>query len=241
MIKNAIIFAAGFGTRMMPITKDIPKPLIKINDKTLLDIIIDKIIKAGIEKIYINCHYKKQLMIDYISQHTHSDKIEIVVEEDILETGGALSSIAKKLDHPVCLTANTDVIWEEDYSHIKKIIELWEESKMDILMLLHNKNDVIGYYGNGDFNINNNSQISAPKEEKKYMYMGIQIINTNIMQNIQKKYFSISHIYQLITQKNHLLNRAFGYIHSNGKIFHVGDKETLRLVKEEQKLKKIKI
>lgn len=232
MIKNAVVFAAGFGTRMLPITEHIPKPLVKITDKTLLSIIIDKIFAAGIEKIYVNCHHKSELIVNHIQQHNMSHRIHAIYEHEILETGGALANIAPMLNSKACLTANTDVVWEEDCSHIAKMIDAWDSTKMDILALLHEKNRVHGYYGEGDFSLRKNNQLAIPKQTKKYMYMGIQIINTEILKNIAQKHFSLTAVYENLKQKNKALQRSFGIVHERGKIFHVGDVDTLQKAQE---------
>ncbi|CAK8163336.1 putative Nucleotidyl transferase domain-containing protein [Candidatus Xenohaliotis californiensis] len=226
-IKEAVVFAAGFGTRMLPLTNTIPKPLVKIKHKTLLNIIIDKIFAAGVEKIYVNCHHKADMIVNHLKLHKMNHAISIIKEDILLETGGALANILPKLTSNICLTANSDVVWEEKHSHIEKMINAWDVEKMDILTMLHNANQVHGYNGFGDFNLNANSLLLNPKGIKKYMYMGVQIINVSLIKYINKKCFSLSELYNNATNASYEMPRCFGMVHSNGQVFHIGDVKTL--------------
>ena len=87
---RAILLAAGYGTRLRPITNEIPKCLVQINEKVLLDLWINKLVNIGIEKIIINTHYLSHMVEDYISSHKHRDKIEIAYEKEIKGTAGTL-------------------------------------------------------------------------------------------------------------------------------------------------------
>ena len=85
-----MILAAGLGTRLKPLTDKTPKALLKINEKPLLEIVIEKLIQSGIKEIVINVHHLREKIIDYLSVHDFGIKIHLSVEEEILGTGGGI-------------------------------------------------------------------------------------------------------------------------------------------------------
>ena len=96
---SAMILAAGFGTRMLPLTREIPKPLIKIKNIVLLKNTIDFLIDLGCNKIVINTHFQHQKIYNFIKRNFNSNKIIISHEMDILDTGGGLKNAAHFFEH----------------------------------------------------------------------------------------------------------------------------------------------
>ena len=94
---NAVILAAGFGRRLLPLTKDIPKPLLKVRGKNLIDYHIESLSKAGIGKIIINTHYLPELIEDHVSEKYQGLDIQFSREDKILGTGGGLKQAASLL------------------------------------------------------------------------------------------------------------------------------------------------
>ena len=109
MIDTAMILAAGFGTRMRPITEHTPKPLIPLCGRALIDHGIDRLVAAGVKRIVVNTHYKAPMMEDHLAQRRD---VEIVLshEETLLDTGGGVKNALRHLGD-VFYVMNADVFW----------------------------------------------------------------------------------------------------------------------------------
>ena len=122
-----MILAAGFGTRLKPLTDDVPKALLKINEKPLLEIVIKKLTDSGIKEIVINVHHLREKIIDYLSVNDFGIKIHLSVEEEILGTGGGIKNAAKYLsDCNSFLVYNVDII---SSLNINKLFKFHIENK----------------------------------------------------------------------------------------------------------------
>ncbi len=211
MIKNAMIFAAGFGKRAIPYTYKTPKPLLKINGKSLIDIVIDRLIEYKIENIVVNCHYHAEQLITHLK-----DKKKIIIshENEILETGGGLLKALPILGEGYILTVNADTIWYES-DLLLQLTSLWQnKSKPNLAIVLYESSRMINY--KGEFEILSNNKVT---KSGNFVYAGIQIINTKLLQGINKKYFSLSEIHDLLIKKND--SDVYG-IEYKGNIFHIG-------------------
>ena len=94
--KTAMVLAAGLGTRMRPLTDAVPKPLLEIEGRTLLDQAIDRLALAGVETIVVNTHYKAEIVATHLAGRQHP-RIEISHEHDLLETGGGVLHALSRL------------------------------------------------------------------------------------------------------------------------------------------------
>ena len=153
MISDAMIFAAGLGKRMHPLTIKTPKPLIKINAKSLLSNNIEKLIESKVKNIVINSYKHSNQIIKETKKY--SENVRVIKEKDRLETGGGfLNAINKNqfyTKNPVILL-NGDIFWiNKYYNSINIIRKLWDPNKMDMLLALKNKEEFYGYNGKGDF------------------------------------------------------------------------------------------
>ena len=134
MIKSAIILAAGLGKRMLPLTNDMPKPMIEIKGKPMIRHLIDLLDDIGIQKICVNVHYKSELLVDYL-QSIESKKIIISDEtNELLETGGGIKKAFNYLDEDYSFVFNSDNLWNNNSQIKLKICQrnfrqmLWELS-----------------------------------------------------------------------------------------------------------------
>jgi N-acetyl-alpha-D-muramate 1-phosphate uridylyltransferase len=116
---NAMIFAAGLGTRLQPLTQNMPKALVQVHQKPLLAYAIDNVVKAGATRVVVNVHHFPEQIAEYIEQHP-VDGVEIVVSDErdlLLETGGGLLKAAPLfLPHQPILVHNADVLTNCDLS-----------------------------------------------------------------------------------------------------------------------------
>ena len=197
-ITKAMIFAAGFGTRLKPLTENTPKPLLQLNSKTLLENCILFLEDCGIEEIIINVHYLADQIINFVDKNKFKSKIYISHEkEKILGTGGGLvyanSNIKNffQLDESF-LTINPDTLWNSNYADEFKILEKWhfECKTATFILLLVPKKNSYEIIDKGDFNLKystdnkNQGHKTIRKDEKQYDWKSeIGIIEKNETNN----------------------------------------------------------
>ena len=166
---DALILAAGYGMRMDNLTKDIPKPLLKIKNKTLISYAIDLIKNMSFDKIYINTHYKHIMLERFVSEN-YPD-ISISYEETILGTGGGIKNIQKN----DIVILNTDNLWDRSFENdLEKSIKFFDENKsLDSVLLINSKNN------NFDLEVNKEGLINFPSKLYNTSFQGCHIIRKN--------------------------------------------------------------
>ncbi len=231
MISQAMIFSAGLGKRMLPLTESMPKPLIKINNKSLLKNNIEKLIESKFRNIVVNAYHHSEQIIDETKMFK---SVKVIVESERLETGGGLlNAINEKFfrQNAPILLLNGDIFWyDKKYKSIDKITSLWNPNKMDMLLCLKKKEDFFGYNGNGDFDFKSDNDALSKLEKNQnplYAYTGLQIIKQDIIKNIKKNCFSLKEQILITLEKKKL----FGYIDEN-QWFHIGTVKDLKRFKE---------
>ncbi len=241
-ITQSFLFAAGRGERMMPLTANLPKPLIKIKNKSIIDYTIEKLDKiSDIKTIVINGFY----LADQIESHIkdlNNPKIIFSREVEKVETGGGLLFARDKIDfdQPL-LTLNGDVLWQEKsvISDIELLCNSWDEKNHDIILGLKKTEDYLGYDGNvhggGDFFLEGENLYRIPDQKMSHVFVGIQIINPKILEKAEKdgigKCFSMSHFYRSAVGEGGLLHRING-IELKGKYFHIGTPDAVKMTEE---------
>jgi len=203
-IDTALILCAGFGKRLNPITLKIPKPLIKINNITLLENTLNLIHKLKIKKIKINVYYLEDQIIDFLSKHHSKNNIEIIKDgSEILDTGGGLNNLIKSTDQKDFLAFNPDTLWNDNYIKvINNMINVYKKEKMKNLLLVVNKSRSSDKRFLGDFQLENNSL--NKRKVNNFIYTGFQIINRDLFKNVKKKIFSINEIWNNQIKENKL-------------------------------------
>ena len=226
-INTALILCAGLGTRLNPLTLNTPKPLLKINNITLLEKSINLIKELGIEKIIINTFYLKKHFSNFIKNNNFNVDIHIVEDgENILDTGGGILNMTKNSSEDDFLVFNPDTIWSKNYfNEILKMEEIFFLKKLENILLLVNKNLSFDLNLRGDFNLLNN-QISK-KDNTNFIYIGCQILNKKILMNQNNKKFSILNIWNKLIDKKKL----YGF-ESKRKFYHLTDLKTFNKLKD---------
>ena len=202
-IDTALILCAGFGKRLNPITLDTPKPLLKINDLTMLDHCIKLIIDLNIKKILINTFYLKKKFYEFFKNHNY--KIDIEVIEDgstILDTGGGILNLINESNEEHFLVFNPDTVWNKKYiEEINIMIDLYFSKKIKNLLLLVNRELSFDKDMEGDFGLKN---YLINRKSKNYIYTGCQILDRSIIENEKLTNFSITKIWYDLIKDNQL-------------------------------------
>ncbi|THH34629.1 nucleotidyltransferase family protein [Aliishimia ponticola] len=213
----AMIFAAGFGTRMMPLTKDRPKPLIEVGGTPLIDRTIALLQEAKVTKLVANLHY----MADMLESHLSGSGVQTVIETpEILDTGGGLRNAMQHLGGSPVFTVNSDVIWNGP-NPVNVLRENWRGDDMDALLLCVDPTRAIGRVGGGDFDLSGGGMLSRGSE---VIYGGFQIIRTDRLGEIEDDVFSLNRLWDLLIEKG----RVFGCVYP-GQWCDVGRPEGIAL------------
>ena len=202
-LNTAIIMCAGFGKRLKPLTNKVPKPLLKIDNKSLLENTIELLFRLNINKIFLNSHHLSQQIKRYILEKKLSKKIKVFEEKrKILNTGGGILNIVKSSNDKNYLVLNPDTIWTKKHSiEIIKMKNLYFSKKASNMLLVVKKKRSFDKRLSGDFSMKKN--ILTYSSKKEYIFTGCQIINRDLFINIKKKIFPISLIWnKLLTDKN---------------------------------------
>jgi MurNAc alpha-1-phosphate uridylyltransferase len=224
-VTQAFIFAAGRGERMRPLTDTIPKPLVKINGKAIIDYAIEKLDKIeSIKKIIINGFYLADELENHIKK-LNNPKIIFSRENEKLETAGGLVFAANEIDlgKPL-LTVNGDVLWVDTSvtSDIELICNSWNYRESDVLLGLKKIEYYSGYDGDGDFDlVNKDILYRFPGMKMTHAFVGLQIIHPRVLEKVKDKCCSMSFIYKEAVAEEGLVHRIKG-VELKGDYFHIG-------------------
>ena len=221
MTKSAMILAAGLGQRMRPITNTLPKPLISVAGKSMLDRTFEHLKTIGVANIIVNTHYLAPLIVEQVKA-LHPQTL-ISHEEVLLETGGGIKKALPLLGNDPFFALNGDSIWSGPES-LMGMEKCWNEEMMDALLLLIPREKAHGYEGLGDFFINSQKSLCRPEKGKNapYVYIGVQLLAPRLFQNAPNGSFSINLLWNEALAKN----RLYGYIHE-GEWFHMSTPQDL--------------
>ena len=223
-IKTALVLCAGYGKRLNPLTLELPKPLLKLNNITLLEKNLDLIKSLGIKKVKLNTFYLKEKIKNFVNDLNLDLDIEIIEDgNQILNTGGGILNMIKKSNEENFIVFNPDTIWNNEYvSCIKDMEKFYFKEKLENILLVVNKVLSFDQKLEGDFNLNNN--ILKKENNNNFIYTGCQMINKNLFLKLSNQSFSILDVWNDLL----LQNKLFGH-ESKNKFYHVTD---LRIYQE---------
>ena len=227
-INTALILCAGYGKRLNPITLKIPKPLIEINEITLLENSINFLEKLEIENIKINTYYLHNQIQDFILNYKSNSKIEILNDgNEILDTGGGILNLINRSDENDFIVLNPDTVWGDNY--LKTTINMMDyyfQKKIKNLLMIVNKENSFDERMRGDFSLSNEKLLK--NKENNFIYTGLQIINKSLFKNEKVMPFSVTKIWDEAI-KNEML---YGF-ESKEQFIHLTDLEIYnKLVKK---------
>lgn len=182
--KTAMVLAAGLGKRMRPITDTMPKPLVKVAGKTLLDWGLDSLAAAGVEKAVVNVHYLPQQIVNHVAARK-APAIVISDESEMLldSAGGIVRALASIGPDPFYIV-NADTFWiDSGVSNLARLALAWDEAKMDILLMLADLASSTGHSGGTDFLIGPDGSLQRSKGDPAgVIYAGAAIVHPRIFQ-----------------------------------------------------------
>ncbi len=197
-LTHAMVLAAGLGTRMRPLTHTMPKPLIPVQGKPLIDWCLEWLLEAGIDDVVVNSSYRAQQLEDYLATRAQP-RLHLAREEpQPLETGGGIAHALPLLGDAPFLTMNSDAIFPGQSEHpIARMTAAWSDD-LDFLMLLVPCVQAIGWQGQGDFVVDANGRLRRPHagEDAPYIFSGVEIIHPRAFVGCPSGAFSLSRLWQ---------------------------------------------
>ena len=203
-IETALILCAGYGKRLNPLTLKTPKPLLKINNITLLENTIKLIKNLEIQKIIINTFYLQEEIKKFIKEKKFGIEIEVISDgNEILDTGGGILNMIKSTNEQDFLVFNPDTVWNLNYSNlINKMKNFYFSKNKETILLVAEKNLSFDKNLKGDFTLSEN--LLRKEKENNYIYTGCQIINRKVFNSSKKENFSILQIWNNLIKKKKL-------------------------------------
>ena len=226
-INTAIILCAGLGKRLQPLTLKTPKPLLQINNITILERCIDVVDKLGVKKIFLNTFHLSNQIFEFIKNKKFSIDIQIVEDGiEILDTGGGILNMVQNSKDDDFIIFNPDTLWHKDYiEEINKMSHFYFFNKLDNILLLANKKLSFDKGLRGDFELSNG--LLKKKTNNNFIYTGCQILNRSLFEEYKVHSFSISEIWKQLLKKD----RLNGYESCN-KFYHLTNLETFKKLQD---------
>ena len=206
-INTALILCAGYGKRLHPLTLDEPKPLLKINEITLLENCMNLIQFLGIKKVIINTFYLKEKVENFIRVKNFDLDIKIINDgKKILNTGGGILNMMNFSNESDFLILNPDTVWKKNHVEtIRSMEKFYFSNQIQNILLLVNKNLSFDKKLKGDFNLLEN--VIKKDSQNDLIYTGCQLINRDLFDSHAISDFSISKVWNKLISTNKL----YGY------------------------------
>lgn len=223
--RKAIVLAAGLGKRMLPITATMPKPLVKVAGRSLIDFALDKLHEAGVETVVVNVHH----FADMLEAHLRGRETPRIVISDergeLLETGGGVKKALQLLGDEPFITFNSDSLWIEGKEpNLLRLVQAWDPDRMDILMLVAPLSTSIGFEGRGDFHQDENGRLRrrGTDDSAPFAYAGVAIVKPELVHGTPDGAFSANAFYDRAIAKERLYGLCL-----EGQWLHVGEPQAI--------------
>jgi MurNAc alpha-1-phosphate uridylyltransferase len=219
-ITTAMVLAAGLGKRMRPLTDAVPKPLVRLNGKALIDHVLDRLASGGITKAVVNVHYKADQIEAHLAGRTHP---EIVISDErdaLLDTGGGVVRALPLLGDEPFLIHNSDSVWIEGVgANIPRLIQAFDAKRMDSLMLVALGAASLGYEGQGDFVMAPDGLLGRRGESRQapFVFTGVSIAHPRLFDSAPEGAFSLNALWDRAIREG----RLYG-LRLEGAWMHVG-------------------
>ena len=226
--RSAMVLAAGLGTRLRPITDTIPKPLVEIDGRSLIDHALDRLEAAGVEHVVVNVHYKAAMIIEHLARRDHP-RIELSEEVRLLDTGGGVAR-ALPLLGAAFFVVNSDVFWLDGRAPaLARLAAAFDPATMDAVLLLQRTATAVGYDGRGDYFLDAERKPRRRREDEvaPYLFAGIQLLHRRLFDELPGRVFSLVRLFD----RAEAVGRLAAKVH-DGEWYHVGTPEGLALTRE---------
>ena len=221
----AMVLGGGFGKRMMPLTKDIPKPLVRLKGRALVDHALDRIAAAGIKRAVVNVHYCADKLEAHVKKRARPEIVISDERQQLLDTGGGVTKALPLLGKDAFLIHNSDSVWIEGVgSNLERLFSVWDPDTMDSLMLLASAATSLGYEGSGDFAMDKDGRLTRRGERQMtpFVFTGVSIAHPRMFADAPQGPFSINKLWDTAIDSGRLFGARL-----DGLWMHVGTPEAL--------------
>jgi N-acetyl-alpha-D-muramate 1-phosphate uridylyltransferase len=228
--KKAMVLAAGLGLRMRPLTDQMPKPLVSVAGRPLLDHVLDKLGSAGVSEAIVNVHYLPDQIIDHVAARTAPRVIISDERDEVLGTGGGLVKALPLLGHEPFFHVNADTLWIDGVRpNLARMADTFDPTRMDILLLMAPTASSIGYSGLGDYAMLPDGALRKRKEHQvvPFVYAGAAIMSPSIFADAPSGEFSLTRMFDRANEQE----RLFG-LRLDGMWMHVGTPDAVHAAEE---------
>jgi MurNAc alpha-1-phosphate uridylyltransferase len=224
-VTTAMVLSAGLGTRMAPASHVLPKPLIPLGGKALIDHVLDRHVDARIVRAVVNVHHKADLIEAHLRGRC-MPTIEISDERDrLLDTGGGVKRALPRLGAGPFLIHNSDSVWIEGVgSNLGRLFAAWDDARMDCLLLLALASQSLGYQGRGDFAFEADGRVRRRVELEivPFAFTGVSLAHPRLFGGSPEGAFSLNAVWDNAIAAG----RAYG-LRMEGTWMHVGTPDAL--------------
>jgi len=221
---TAMVLAAGLGTRMRPLTDAMPKPLVPVAGKPLIDHALDRLAEAGIKRAVVNVHHFPDLLEAHVKDRT-APRVTISDERALLlETGGGMVHAACLLPDPF-FCVNSDNIWLDGPTDaFRELSAAWDASRMDALLLLVSHTRARNFRGKGDFQMSAGGKLARRRSGRiaPFVFTGIQLVSKRLLRDAPAGPFSTNLLWSRAIEEGRLYGSAY-----TGEWFEVGNPQAI--------------
>jgi MurNAc alpha-1-phosphate uridylyltransferase len=225
--RTAMVLAAGLGERMRPLTLGMPKPLVPLAGRPLIDHVLDRLALAGVKTAVVNVHYLPEQLEAHLSARRGKSP-EILVSDErgvLLDTGGGAKKALPLLGHGPFFIHNADSVWSEGAAPaLPRMLRLWNPAAMDCLLLLAPVATSIGYAAKGDFSIGPDGRLARRGEGEvvPFAFAGVSLCDERLFKDAPEGCFSLNLLWDRALAKGKLYG-----VRLEGQWMHVGTPEAL--------------
>jgi MurNAc alpha-1-phosphate uridylyltransferase len=205
--RTAMVLAAGLGERMRPLTARIPKPLVPVAGKPLIDHVLDRLAAAGIERAVVNVHYLADLIERHLTGRTRPRIVISDEREKLLNTGGGVVKALGVIGSEPFIHVNSDTIWIDGVKpNLERLAEAFDPARMDALLLLAPVSTSIGYAGRGDFTMATDGRLKRRPERDvaPFVYAGAAILRPELFKDAPAGAFPLTALFHRAEESGRL-------------------------------------
>jgi N-acetyl-alpha-D-muramate 1-phosphate uridylyltransferase len=223
--KSAMVLAAGLGTRMRPYNGHLPKPLVEVGGKALIDYSLDRLAEVGVARAVVNVHHLADALLQHLAARQHPQIVISDEREVLLGTGGGIAKALPQLGGGPFFLVNSDTLWLDGVRpNFARLAETFDPATMDVLLLLAPSAGSIGYSGRGDFAMLPEGRLRRrpEKEVVPFVYAGAAVLSPDLFADAPDGAFSLTRLFDAASDKG----RLFG-LRLEGVWMHVGTPEAV--------------
>jgi N-acetyl-alpha-D-muramate 1-phosphate uridylyltransferase len=227
---KAMVLAAGLGLRMRPLTDRMPKPLVQVAGRALLDHVLDKLGSAGVSEAVVNVHYLPDQIIEHVATRTTPPVIISDERDQVLGTGGGVVKALPLLGRDPFFLVNADTMWIDGVRpNLARMADAFDPARMDILLLMAPTTSSIGYGGRGDYAMLPDGALRKRKEHQvvPFVYAGAAIMSPSLFADAPSGEFSLTRMFDRANEQE----RLFG-LRLDGMWMHVGTPDAVPAAEE---------